>query len=84
MTGLVRILPRPRAPFLDGMARLVDVGSTLGAHKRLDSATAADLYALQTDSEALRGDWSKVRQDARIATEEFIAGATAMIPTPAE
>ncbi len=84
MTGLVRILPRPRAPFLDGMARLVDIGSTLGAHKRLNSPTAADLYALQMDSEALRGDWSIVRQDALFAKEEFIAGVMAMIPTPAE
>lgn len=73
MSALVRIPRQSKAPFLDGMARLIDVGGRLRRHKRFDSGFEADVYALQRDWDAIQRDWDRVRQDVYIATVEFVA-----------
>lgn len=66
MTAFVRIPRQSRGPFLEEMARLLDIGDTFSRHKRFDSGPEADMFALQ-------GDWERICEDYRIATKAFLA-----------
>ena len=66
MTALVRITRRSKRPFLEGMARLLDIGDTFSRRRRFDSGPEADVFALQ-------GDWERICEDYRIATKAFLA-----------
>jgi hypothetical protein len=72
MTALVPISRRPKAPFLDGMARLIDISGVQRKSKRFDTANEADMYALQTDWAALIGDWFVLRRDISSAGSHFV------------
>ena len=72
MSGLARIPRRPKAPLLDGMARLVDLGTKLNRCKPFDSAVEADKFALQRDWEKIVNDGYIISLDAAIVTEKFV------------
>ena len=50
--------------FLEGLARIMDLGNTLDDYPRFRSASEADTFAL-------RSDWIMVGQDIRDAIGEF-------------
>ena len=72
MTALVPVSRQPKAPFLDGMARLIDIWGVQCRHRRFHSGTEADVYSLQKDWEALFGDWVIVRRDISLASGHFV------------
>lgn len=72
MTALVPLSRRSKAPFLNGMARLIDIGGSLRRYKRFDSGHEADTYSLQKDWEVLWSDWVVVHEDMWTATRHFL------------
>jgi hypothetical protein len=57
-----RLYARPS--FLEGVARLLDVGSVLNEYNHADSPERADWIAIQSD-------WASIDQDLREAMAEF-------------
>lgn len=72
MSSLVRAIPRPKAPLLDGMVRLVSIGKSSAVYRRFGSGIEADLFAIQSDWDALHSDWRMIRNDYQIATKKYI------------
>ena len=71
MSGLVHIPRRPKAPLLDGMARLVDLGTKLTKKRRFKTAKEADAFAIQSDWNAILNDWNIICQDAALAYDDL-------------
>ena len=59
-----RIRYYPRPGFFEGIARIIDLGSTLDDQPRFRSAREADTFAL-------RSDWIVVGKDIRNAIGDF-------------
>ena len=59
-----RFYSYPRPGFFEGLARIIDLGNTLGNYPRFRSAPESDTFAL-------RSDWIMVGQDIRNAIGEF-------------
>lgn len=57
-----RLFARPS--FLEGLARLIDVGGTLNEYNRVISPEEADLLAIESD-------WEAVGEDLIAAIEKF-------------
>ena len=72
MAALVPVSRRPKAPFLDGMVRLIGVGGSLRRFRRFESDHEADLYSLQKDWEVLWNDWVVVHEDMYTTTRLFL------------
>ena len=72
MTALVPVSRQPKAPLLDGMARLIDICGVQCRRKQFDSGVEADLYSLQKDWGALLGDWAVIQNDLSVASSRFV------------
>lgn len=66
MRGSRHLFYYPIPGFLEGLARIMDLGNLLDDYPRVRSAS-------ETDTLALRSDWSMVGQDIRNAIGEFKA-----------
>ena len=72
MSASLHVQHQPRAPLLDGMARLIDLGGNYCGYKLFKSSGEADLYVLQKDWEAIWGDWEIVWRDFHLGTCRFV------------
>lgn len=72
MNGQMHIPRRPKEPLLDGMARLVDIGTKLTKKKRFKTAREADAVAIQSDWNAIVMDWHKICRDATLVYDSFL------------
>ena len=62
-----------RPSFLEGVARIIDMGGTLNEYNSSRSGQEADAVAL-------RSDWAAIGQDMRDAIGEFEKEAEALTP----
>lgn len=72
MTALVPVSRQPKAPLLDGMARLIDICGVQCRRKQFDSGVEADIYTLQKDWVALLGDWDVIQNDFSVVSTRFV------------
>jgi len=71
VSASIHMQHQPKAPFLDGMARLIDLGGNFCKYKSFKAGGEADLYVLQKDWEAIWGDWEIVWHDFYLGTCKF-------------